>query len=386
MCRIIGVFNNDKAKELVIKGLRCVEGDERDIWFFSKGRNSLGCSFSLCASSGEKEVKREDIVADAEIFNYEELKARYGVKGEEELLICLLKGDSLDEIDGAFAFAYWQEEEDAVYIARDRIGLKPIWYCHSEGFAFASEKKMLKAMGFAYGVELNPRVILKYDIKEDRIRFLKEDFRLPYGFEGDEEEIKKRLFSLLMDSVSKRVKNERKVGVLFSGGLDSSLIAYTCKKLGMDFVCYTVAFEGGAMKEAEDLRYAREVAEDLGLELKVKKVGFEDVERYLRKVVPLIEDVDVVKVEVAIPIYIGCEMAKEDGLKVLLYGLGTEELFAGYERHRRVKKEELNKECFYGLLRMHERDLYRDEVVAKANKISLRAPFLAKDIVEYALR
>ncbi|HJH26693.1 MAG TPA: ATP-binding protein, partial [Methanophagales archaeon] len=113
----------------------------------------------------------------------------------------------------------------------------------------------------------------------------------------------------------------------------------------------------------------------------------EGQERKARGAVHVFEDKDVMMTSVALPLYVACEFAKEDcGIKTVLYGLGAEELFAGYERHRRVKKEDLNKECLAGLLRTHERDLYRDELVAKAQGISLRAPFLAPDFVDYALR
>jgi len=76
----------------------------------------------------------------------------------------------------------------------------------------------------------------------------------------------------------------------------------------------------------------------------------------------------------------------EDGIKTVLYGLGTEELFAGYERHKRVKLEEVGEECLAGLMGAYERDLYRDDVIANHCGISLRAPFLAPELVEFGLR
>ncbi|MBA7512866.1 Amidophosphoribosyltransferase [subsurface metagenome] len=385
MHEIVGVFNHETGKsvELVIKGLEVLKNREDAGFWISTGngdwysedlpglkqvvnemkgsKNCIACCSRSCfkaSSSGKNKF-----VADAEIYNL----------------------NSKKRFDGAYAFAHWVGDE--LYIARDTIGLKPVCFAHADGFAFASEKKVLKAMGFPHAIELDPRVLLKYNIKEDRLNFEKRDFfSVTPEIKADKEEIKEELLNLLRESISRRIPQKDKFCVLFSGGLDSTLIACLCKDLGADFVCYTVAVEEPGMKEAEDLRYAKRIAADLCLELKIKKMRVEELEKYLEEVAPLIEDTDVVKISVALPLYVACEFAREDGIKTVLYGLGAEELFTGYERHKRIKKEDLNKECLAGLLRMHVRDLYRDEMVAKSLGISLRAPFLAPDLVDYALR
>jgi diphthine-ammonia ligase len=381
MHEIAGVFNHEpeKSAELVIKGLEVLKNREDASFWISTGngdwyskdlqelkqivkKDSKNCIAS-CSCFKESSAGKSKFVADAEIYNLNELKEK--------------------RFEGAYAFAYWVGDE--LYIARDTIGLKPVCFAHADGFAFASEKKVLEAMGFAHAIELDPRVLLKYNIKEDRLSFEKREFfYVVPEIKANKEKLKEELLNLLRESISRR--QEEKFGVLFSGGLDSTLIAYICKDFGADFVCYTVAVEEPGMKEAEDLRYAKRIAADLGLKLKIKKMRIEELEKYLKEVVPLIEDTDVVKVGVALPLYVACELAREDGIKTVLYGIGAEELFTGYERHKRVKKEDLNTECLAGLLRMHARDLYRDELVAKSLGISLRAPFLAPDLVDYALR
>jgi asparagine synthase (glutamine-hydrolysing) len=401
MCSIIGVFNNEKAAELVIKGLEVLKSrEEACFWISSEkgdwhsedlqalkqrvnGENCIACCIHKAGLSG----KGLKIVADAEIYNLAELKERYNISDSYAPLseLAELKGiyTLLNEVEGAYAFAYWIGDE--LQIGRDIIGLKPVCFAHAGGFAFASEKKMLEAMGFPHAIELDPRVLLRYDIKEDRLSFERRDFfHFEPEIEGDKEHIKEELLNLLRGSISRRIPPGEKFGVLFSGGLDSTLIACLCK--GADFVCYTVAVEEPGMKEAEDLRYAKRIAADLGFELKIKKISVAELEKYLTKVVPLVEDTDVVKISVALPLYVACELAREDGVKTVLGGLGAEELFAGYERHTRIKKENLNKECLAGLLEMYTRDLYRDEQVAKSQGISLRAPFLDTELVDYALR
>ncbi|MCD6455807.1 MAG: diphthine--ammonia ligase [Methanophagales archaeon] len=397
MCEIIGVFNNEKSTELVIKGLDVLKkGRETDFristekgdWHSKdlqelkqvvKGERSRNCiACCSCNASLLRKGSKDKLVADAEIYNRGEL--------DEKAFL------SDKRVDAAYAFAHWIREgnSDELCIARDIIGLKPVCFAHADGFAFASEKKGLEAMGFPHAWVLDPRVLLRYDVREDRLRFVKRDFFDPEPeLKEDKEKQKGDLLHLLRASISRRIPSQSgdKFGVLFSGGLDSTLIAYLCKDLGADFVCYTVAVEEPGMKEAEDLRFAERFAADLGVEWKQKKMRVKELEKYVKEVVPVIEDTDVMMTSVALPLYVACEFAKEDcGIKTVLYGLGAEELFAGYERHRRVKKEELNKECLAGLLRTHERDLYRDELVAKAQGISLRAPFLAPDIVDYALR
>ena len=76
---------------------------------------------------------------------------------------------------------------------------------------------------------------------------------------------------------------------------------------------------------------------------------------------PLIEDSNVVKVGVALTFYAACEQAKKDGCKVIFSGLGSEEIFAGYKRHK--DSFDINKECLSGVLKIYERDLYRDDVI-----------------------
>ncbi len=387
MCEIAGVFNHEKSVELVIKGLKVLKHrKESDVWIGTQNRvwYSKDLQELEQAVKGEKSKSCIACCTHKTSLLGRDFKGKFVADAEE-----IYNHDELSLANGAYAFAYWIREDDCdeLHIARDIIGIKPVCFAHADGFAFASEKKGLEAMGFPHAIVLDPRVLLKYNIKEDRLSFEKRDsFDLEPEIEEDKEKIKEELLKLVRESISRRIPPGEKFGVLFSGGLDSTLIAYLCKDLGMDFVCYTVAVEERGMKEAEDLRYAKRIASDFGFELKIKRIEVEELEKYLTEVVPLVEDTDVVKVSVALPLYLACEFAREEGIKTVLYGLGTEELFAGYERHKRIKKEDLNKECLSGLLGMYMRDLYRDELVAKSQGISLRAPFLAAELVDYALR
>jgi len=196
-------------------------------------------------------------------------------------------------------------------------------------------------------------------------------------------EILKQLKELIINSINKNTPKER-FGILFSGGVDSTVIAKVCKDNKKDFICYTAALEEKGMKQAEDITYAKRAAKKLGLKLKVKTIGLDETEEYIKKILRILKEPNVVKVGVALPFYIAFEMARKDKIKVMFSGLGSEELFAGYERH--LKAKDVNKECFDGLLNIYERDIKRDFAVADALGIDLRVPFLDGDLVSYALR
>lgn len=386
MCGIIGVFGKKNALKLVKTGLEEIKNrglDGEGFYFDENG--ALGhCLHSVVNTVEQPIIKGGVLIANCEIYKWEELNKKYklNAKNDSEVLACLLDKFDVEkvlrELDGVYAFAYLKDGK--LILARDLIGVKPLWY--SEGFSFASEKKALEKIGILDIVELNPRRILVYENK--KIKFIeREFFKIEPEIKESKVKIFKNLTKLIEDSIKKRIP-KRKFGVLFSGGVDSSVIALVLKKLGCDFTCYTAAFESDGMKEAEDVVFARKAAEQIGVKLKIAKIKEDDMEKYLKKVVPLIEDSNVVKVGVALPFYLACEQAKKDGCKVIFSGLGTEEIFAGYERHK--KALDTNKECVSSLLKIYERNNYRDDVITMNNNLELRLPFLDKKLVEYGLR
>ena len=199
----------------------------------------------------------------------------------------------------------------------------------------------------------------------------------------DHKLILKELQDLITDSIKKNIPNE-KFGILFSGGVDSTLIAKVCKKEKKDFICYTAGLLDVGLKEPEDVVVAQKVAKKLNLKLKIKTISLKETENYIKKILFILKEPNVVKVGVALPFYIAFEIAKKDGINVMFSGLGSEELFAGYERH--LKAKDVNKECYNGLMNMFERDISRDLAIAKAQDIDLRVPFLNENLIEYSLR
>jgi diphthine-ammonia ligase len=197
------------------------------------------------------------------------------------------------------------------------------------------------------------------------------------------EEIITNLKKLILDSIKKNIPKE-KFGILFSGGVDSTLIAKVCKDDKEKFICYTAALKEKGLKQAEDLTYARKAAKKFGFKLKVTTINLKQTEEYIKKILKILKEPNVVKVGVALPFYIAYELAKKDKVRVMFSGLGSEELFAGYERH--LKAKNINKECYKGLLAMYERDLTRDLKIAKVQGITLKVPYLEKGLIEYSLK
>jgi len=167
-----------------------------------------------------------------------------------------------------------------------------------------------------------------------------------------------------------------KFGIMFSGGIDSTLIAHLTKKANKDFICYTVS-----VGESKDLQAAKQIAEEYNFPLKIIGV---DVERCIPKVIDIINDTNIVKVSVGIVTYAVCEQAKKDGINILYGGLGAEDIFAGYKRHK--DSNSINQECLNGLKIIYEKDISRDESIAKTFDVTLKAPYLNRKLVEYSLR
>lgn len=196
-------------------------------------------------------------------------------------------------------------------------------------------------------------------------------------------EILKELQPLVIGSIKKEIPKER-FGILFSGGVDSTLIAKVCRDNKANFICYTSALEEKGLEPADDLIQAKKAAKQLKFKLKITKIGLDETENYIKKILKILKEPNVVKVGVALPLYLAMETAKKDNINIMFSGLGSEELFAGYERHEKAKN--INQECFNGLMNMYERDIDRDQKISKELKITLKVPYLGKELTEYSLK
>ena len=167
-------------------------------------------------------------------------------------------------------------------------------------------------------------------------------------------------------------------GVFLSGGVDSSLLALIAKRHGAQFTCYCAGLEG-----AEDPAWAPRVAKELGLTLKTKTFVLDEMEELFKRTASLLPTTDVLSVGVGAVIVAAADLAKQDGVTTFLGGLGSEEIFAGYERH--AKASDINEECWKGLRGLYARDLTRDLPLGTALGIDVRSPFLDEEVIVQAM-
>ncbi|MBW2979830.1 hypothetical protein KY360_00255 [Candidatus Woesearchaeota archaeon] len=196
---------------------------------------------------------------------------------------------------------------------------------------------------------------------------------------------KERAKRILEDKIIEAVKKNKtqSFGILFSGGVDSSLIALISKKLGCNFTCYSVGLEN-----AKDIEFARKVADNLGFTLKIRVVSLEELEEIIKKVVKILNEPDFMKVGVGSVTYIASLLAKNDGKNTVFTGLGSEEIFAGYQRHADALVKgykEVHKASFEGLKAMWKRDFVRDFSITKHIGVGVKLPFLDEDVIRTAM-
>jgi asparagine synthase (glutamine-hydrolysing) len=198
------------------------------------------------------------------------------------------------------------------------------------------------------------------------------------------EKAAKTLQKLLEKSVQKRVSGMKEVAIAFSGGLDSSVVAFLAKKCSINVQLFHVSLE--KRPETEE---AKKAAEELKLPLQVYLFKEEDVEKVVSRVVNLIEEPDPVKASIGVPFYWTAEKTAEAGIKVLLAGQGADELFGGY--HRYVNEylshgeRKVRKTMFDDVVRLHKSNIERDSKICSYHDVELRLPFAAYQIAEFAV-
>lgn len=322
------------------------------------------------------------LVTNCEIYNWEELSDLYGydAANDADLLLHLLDDQgigALDELDGVYAFAYLRDDE--LMLARDALGVKPLWYAdltdHDE-LVFASERQALEHAGYTPR-ELHPRQVLRYSIDDGTTtRTQREFFSIDEDGDRPLDEVVTGIEDRFLDAVEKRVP-DTDVALLFSGGVDSTLTAVALQELGVDVTCYTAGIQHGNVSAPKDVSWAETVADDLGLDLRTKMVTLDDVEDTLPELVDWISSTSVVNAGVGLAFH----FALQGDEPVVFSGMGSEQLYAGYSRQQGY----LNRECLSDLRRMWQDDLYRDDVLTMRNGTELRLPFLDHDLIDHAL-
>lgn len=188
---------------------------------------------------------------------------------------------------------------------------------------------------------------------------------------------KEQLKKIILETIHKLIPKE-KFGIFLSGGVDSSFIAMICQQQKADFICYSVGFTG-----APDLEAAKKVAQHFGFKHFIKEYTLDEAHELFKKTVKLLNNMNVVTIGVASVVYAAVELAKKDYVTKLFSGIGTEEIFAGYDRH--LKATDKHAECWRGLKAMWQRDLIRDLTLMKKLGFEAIAPFLDDTVIKTAM-
>ncbi len=313
--------------------------------------------------------EKEDvwIVFNGEIYNFQEIrkelqKEGYKFKGRSDTEVILHSYEQwgeecLQRFNGMFAFAIWDEKKRMFFIARDRVGIKPLYYYFKNGnFAFASELKSLLKYPL-FEKELSKKSLYYYLLFQyvpTPYSIFENTWKLPPGHyltlkEGKEVEVKKywdvlekrkgvknkntqeyveELENLIQNSVKYRLISDVPVGAFLSGGTDSSLIVASMTQLADKVETFTIGFDEKRYNEAP---FAKKVAIYLGTKHHELYVKEEDIFPHIREL-PKYYD-EPFGDSSSLPTYLVSRLAKESGVKVVLSGDGGDELFCGYNRY-----------------------------------------------------
>ena len=310
------------------------------------------------------------LVFCGEIYNYRELRAELAAVGtsfrthsDTEVLLEAWRRwgpASLRRLRGMFAFAIFDEHEGTLTLARDQFGIKPLfWTARDGGIAFASELKGLRPLlGDRPAIDHTAIVasLLYYWIPEDHCVYQGVD-KLPPGtwlqvgpdgrhrlerffdprtelvWPSDRQVDVEELRRVLEDSVAAHMVADVPISTFLSGGLDSSLLTVLAARHNRDIDSYTISFRAEDRRlEAmpDDLAYARKLADRHGIRLHEVEIA-PDVADLLPRMVHTLDEP--IGDAAAINAYLICRAAREAGVKVLLSGIGADELFGGYRKH-----------------------------------------------------
>ncbi|MGB9714409.1 MAG: DUF7411 family protein [Candidatus Bathyarchaeales archaeon] len=286
-------------------------------------------------------------------------------------------------VNGDFAFAIAKPKR--IIAGRDPMGFQPLYYGENANFAaLASARKALWKIGIKQVCSFPPGHMALVDRRGFKLKPVKvlsyyKPMRITMASATEE------LEELLECLVRKKVLGLKEVAVAFSGGIDSSLIAFLAEKSGVDVQLIHVS-----LRNQPETKHARMVAEKLKLPLHIYLFNEDDVEATLPKVVWLVEEADTAKLSIGTPFYWAAEKTAEMSLKVLLAGQGADELFGGYKRYvncyLRQDGEVVRRKMFADILRLHENDIERDVKICKFHGVELRLPFATYEMANFAAR
>lgn len=377
MCGIVGYLNSREQPSVVERQIRRMLGAIRhrgpdEFGVYLDGYVALGSArlSIIDLSGGQQPIANEDetlwVVFNGEIFNYPELRPELEARGhrfatatDTEVLLHLYEeygASCLDRLNGQFAFAIWDTRNQTLFLARDRLGVRPLFYASEGGsLIFASEIKAILTdprvhaeidpvsidQVFTFWSTLSPRTIFRnifelppghYMVAQSGTLRLHQYWQL--GFSSPEEtarhsteEYLSEFRDLLTDATRIRLRADVPVGAYLSGGLDSSTIAALIRNEGTSHLdTFSVSF---CDQEFDESDFQRRMARFLGTNHQVVSVAHADIGRVFPEVIWHTET-PVMRTSPA-PMFLLSRLAHDQGYKVVLTGEGADELLGGYD-------------------------------------------------------
>ena len=374
MCGIYGIVNfNGKPvrKELLFamgEKMRHRGPDGEGHIIFDKIGIGMRRLAIIDPSGGQQPISNEDgsiyIILNGEIYNHTELRSelllrghQFRTKSDVECVVHLYEemGTAcINRLNGMFAFALFDKKQNRLWLARDRLGIKPLFYSKTdEQFVFSSdlnaikkiknvkvkEEALIKYLGFSYVPE--PETIYHNVCKlgcAEQIIIENSNLKLssywpPFNtspFFGSIQEATSRLETIIVESSKLQIRSDVPIGVFLSGGIDSSLIVPFVARLNTrdTIKTFTINFLG---KESQDSKYAKIIADSINAKHETIDVNSSNLAHALDELLPFMDEP--LSDSAIVPTYMISKHAKEKGIKVLLSGAGGDEVFGGYKRH-----------------------------------------------------
>lgn len=348
--------------------------------------------------------KTHVLAVNGEIYNHQALRAEYGDRyqfqtgSDCEVILALYqeKGpEFLDDLQGMFAFALYDSEKDAYLIGRDHLGIIPLYMGYDEHGQLYVASEMKALVPVCRTIKEFPAGSYLWS-QDGEIRSYYHRDWFDYDAVKDNVTDKNELRQALEDSVKSHLMSDVPYGVLLSGGLDSSIISAITKKYAARRVedqerseawwpqlhSFAVGLPG-----SPDLKAAQEVANHLGTVHHEIHFTVQEGLDAIRDVIYHIETYDVTTIRASTPMYLMSRKIKAMGIKMVLSGEGSDEVFGGYLYfHKAPNAKELHEETVRKLLALHMYDCARANKAMSAWGVEARVPFLDKKFLDVAMR
>ncbi len=334
---------------------------------------------------------------NGEIYNFRELKRELEEQGvpfdtssDTEVLANGLAAwgidHLLDKISGMYAFAAWDKSEQRLILARDPMGIKPLYYAVNEGtLLFASEiKSILRAVPGSRINHLQPGYYLTVNSEAQEIR---PHFSLPEKLPAPNDSIDSNTSTLrraISSAVQQRVATDLPVAILLSGGIDSSIILYETLQHHKDVTAFVIG-----CADAPDVQSAKRFCEGFDIELVHIPFTVDDALAYIEKTIIAIETFEPNHIRAGVASYALAEQIGNRGFRVALCGEGADELFLGYPEFAAMIKcgeteDAVHKRQLKFLSDLHRTQLQRVDRTGMTHKLEIRTPFLDLNVLKAA--